>query len=749
MKRLNYLAIFLLTHTLVALEIVWTRIFSAEFFYTFAFLILSLAILGLGLGALVLRYLPYLKPEKHLPSLLSATAFFALVGPPVVLHSGLDFNTLLTESTMLIIFFVVLLLAGAAFFTGGMALALLFKHNYQNISRLYMADLFGAGLGVLTAVLLMNGPGTPVAAVLICLPALLAAFFTGKRYQLLWPVVLIAGIIAYTPKAPIVLEKPRQERAPVIYKHWNAMSKIKIFDFNEDYKGLNVDNLANSPVYRFDGNWDRPDSLKFRFGIDVSYLIQQNDSCVFMSLGAGGGTDVLQALQEGATEIHAVEINPLINHLMLDGELADFSGHIYKDPRVRVITEDARTYVRHFHNKFDLVYSLSSNTFAALTSGAFALAENYIFTTEAFEDYYRALSENGFLMMEHQFYMPRLVSEVLTALEQLAVPDPKNHIAVYDLPKMKRNILLLGKEPLTEEIRQNAFGRLSEKNYHAIHLLYPSPDSTADNLINRIVTQGWEKTAADAPIDISPCTDDRPFCAQLGLWKNLNWEQMKKLSALEIYGFPLAKALLTAIIGIIFLLIIPVNILPFLKLGRKFRTAGWFYFFFIGMGFMIVEIVLIQKYTLFIGSAAYTVFTILLALLLGSGLGSRFSHSLKPQIPFVAVIIWLLMEVIVFTPIKYALGDVGLAGRILVSILFIFPAGFFMGMPFPIGTKKVGELVDWGFAVNGAASVLGSAAILLVSFNYGFATALLLGGCCYLVGLILVSLEADWIRGQS
>ena len=119
----------------------------------------------------------------------------------------------------------------------------------------------------------------------------------------------------------------------------------------------------------------------------------------FLSLGAGGGQDVYQALQDGAKEIHAVEVISHLNELMQDGELAEFSGYIYKAPRVVVISEDARAYVRRFTNKFDLIYSFSSNSFAALASGAFALAENYLYTTEAFIDYWNALSENGYMLI--------------------------------------------------------------------------------------------------------------------------------------------------------------------------------------------------------------------------------------------------------------------------------------------------------------------------------------------------------------
>ncbi len=744
MNTSKYFVVALMSATLISLEIVWTRLFSAEFFYTFAFLTISLAILGLGLGALALHLFPFFNRRGAIGILLSISAALALAGPPVVFHIGLNFTQLFSSWAAVGKFVLTIALLGAPFFLAGIALARLFKENHQNMPRLYMADLLGAGLGVLVAILFMNQWGTPLATALICLPLLLAAFIAARRTARLLPVLVMILLVFVGYKSDTFIDMPREERAPVIYKHWDAMAKIKIYDYGEEARGINIDNAANSPVYAFDGNWDRPDSMKFGFGINVEYLVQQHNPCTFMSLGAGGGTDVLQALQEGASEIHAVEVNPHINWLMTKGDLADFSGNIYNDPRVRVITEDARAYVRRFKNTFDVIYSLSSNTFAALASGSFALAENYLFTKEAFEDYYDALTEHGFLSMEHQFYMPRIASEALQALRERGVKNPEEHIAIYDLPRMRRNLLLLSKAPLTEEIRQNAYGKLTPENYGEIHLLYPAPDSTADNLINRIVTQGWENVAADAKIDISPTDDNRPFTAQLGLWKNLDFSNMKKVLPYEFFGFPLSKLIITIIMLIIAVLILPLNLLPYLTKGKKLRMAPWLYFFAIGVGFMVVEVVLIQKYTLFIGPSSYSFVTILLTLLLSSGIGSRFADKFSNKAPFIGILIWLAFEILLFPRLTYALSGLEMVPRMAVTLLMIFPLGFFMGMPFPKGAQKVRELIDWGFAVNGAASVLGSAAILLVSFNYGFNIALMLGGFVYLLAFALIRLQKAW-----
>lgn len=744
MKDTKLVIIALLSTTLIALELVWTRIFSAEFFYTFAFLILSLAIMGLGLGALALRLFPFFDRQNSLAIFLSLTGLMAFVSPILVFQIGLDFSMLFNSWLMVGKLVLNILLLSSAFFFGGISLALLFKKNHPDMPRLYMADLLGAGIGVLIAILVMNQFGTPVTTFLSSLPVLLATFLVSRRWLKILPLIILAISILPLSRSESLLEAERKERAPVIYKHWDAMAKIKIYDYGEDYRGINIDNAANTTVNHFDGNWDRPDSLKFGFNI-VEYMINQFDSCTFLSLGAGGGQDVFQALQFGATEIHAVEVIPHINDLMFDGDLAEFSGYIYKDPRVKVITEDVRAYVRRFNKKFDIMYSFSSNSFAALASGAFALAENYIFTTEAFIDYWNALTDSGYLLMEHQFYMPRLVAEAMDALDRLGIEDVSSHIAVYKLPNMRRQMVLFSKKPLTTKFCNEAIGEQNSQDYGYMHLLFPAPDSLKNNLIDKIVRKGWETVADSANIDISPCTDNRPFTPQLGLWRNFQLTKLEQVRPhADFFGFPLSKIIIVIILTIMIVLIIPLNLLPYLLKGEKLKVVPWLYFFTIGMAFMMIEIILMQKYSLFIGPSVYSIVTILLALLIASGIGSRFSKYISNKVTFLAIVIWIALDISIFSQLIYLLGELTLVPRILITALLILPLGFFMGMPFPKGALKVGSLIDWGFAVNGAATVVGATLIVLVAFMYGFILALIVGALLYLLAFALISIDTSW-----
>lgn len=735
----------LVSLSIVSIELVWLRILSAELFYTFAFLVLSTAVLGLGLGSLSLKLCPGISGRSRIDDLLILAALVNLAAVSLTLRLGLDMTRLFSSSVMVSRFLLAAIMLGLPFLIAGMVLGMLFKYYVHEMPRLYMADLVGAGTGVVLSVFLMNTVGVPATALLNSLFILLAALASLRGKRVILPAMTILLTLSLLPFAWNMASSHKPDRAPVIYRHWDSMASLKIYEFSPEYQGINLDNAANSPVYGFDGNWEARRSDPFEFGISVKYLIEITRPCRFLSLGSGGGVDVLQALQEGAEEIHAVEVNSHINDLMTRGNLASFSGRIYDDPRVRVVTEDARAYVRTFEDHFDLIYSLSSNTFAAMASGSFSLAENYLFTTEAFEDYYTALTKKGFLMMEHQFYMPRLVTQALHALSRLGIERPETHIAVYDLPNMKRMVLLMGKQPLTPAIIEKAFGNRPEGSRETIYPLYPVGECDQDHLIRRIVTGGWESAAAATPIDISPCTDDRPFAAQLGMWKNFSLDSLDRVSPYEFRGYPLSRLIIVLILGFGCLVVVPLTLLPFLTGGRRLGAAGWLYFFLIGAGYLIAEIVLIQRYTLFIGSSSHTVAVILFVLLTASGLGSLSAPRFKDGIPFMLILLYLALELHLFPQLRNHLVHLSLLPRMATTILLLFPLGYFMGMPFPKGAWRVKEQVDWGFAVNGVASVIGSTAILLLSFSQGLTASLAVGGGLYLLAGLLMTCKRGWL----
>ncbi|MCX6153468.1 MAG: hypothetical protein NT007_04855 [Candidatus Kapabacteria bacterium] len=740
MKINKYWTIFALSLTVISIETIWTRIFSAEFFYTFAFLILSLSVFGLSLGGLALRLFKFYSGNGKFELMLNLTALSVLIGPPLVFILDVDFSKIFSSLFSFIGIIFLVLILGSTFFFAGVALAKLFKENNQDMPKLYMYDMLGAGLGAVVSIIAMNLLQTPLASTLIAFPLLALNIISKDSKNKIFPSALVALMLLLAMFSENILGVKDEKKAQLIFTHWDALAKLKIYKYNDMYRGLHTDNSSSSTVIGFDGNYNRPDSIKYDFGINAEYLVKKfNKNCTFLALGAGGGKDVLQALLAGAKEVHAVEVNSYINYLMTEGSLAAFSGSIYNDPRVIVVNEDARSYIRRFDNKFDYIFSHSANTYAALASGAFALAENYLFTTEAFKDYWKALSPNGFLMVEHQFYVPRMVSELISALKELNIKDYKNHFAMYKSKEWHREIILVSKAPLTNEIINNAFMNLDSTPKNILELVYPARPGRENQTLNQIVLQGWQEIQKEVHIDLSPTNDDRPFIAQLGLWKNFSMKNANSVEKTEFSGFPLSKALIVIILLIFLLIVIPVNLIPyFRKKEKKLNISAWLYFFAIGMGYMIIEVVLIQKYTLFIGASIYSFITVLVTLLLATGIGARYSENFPKYLPFILIVTWLLLDIFVFRHLLYSFGSFTLAPRIALTAILIFPVGFFMGAPFPYAARKVGDLIDWGFAVNGAASVFGSVIIMLIAFAYGFSVCLAIAALIYTVSYFLL-----------
>ncbi len=709
----------LISLSLIMLELVWTRIFSAEYYYTFAFLILSTSVCGLGVGAILLRLYPSLYKKDNTGLLLSLTALTIVFGPLIVFRLDLNFTELFSLLMFFKLFIAVLIL-GSAYIFGGMALSKIFRKNSDDLPRLYMFDLAGASIGVALVLLIMNLLGTQVAAALSAIPVLIACFDNKQKKIKYIPAILLILTIIAAIFAENLYQAPREEKAKVILTKWDALAKVRVVEFNERVRAIMTDNTASSNVLAFDGDYNNPNWKNIDFGINIESLVKRYKSCKFVSLGAGGGKDVFQALIAGAGQSYAVEVNPYINYLMTDGLLKDFSGNLYKDKRVIVVSEDARTFIKKFKNKFDFICSFSSNSYAALASGAFALAENFLYTREALLDYWDALDDDGIILLEHHFYIPRMFTAAFDGLGE-KTKDISKHIAVFHIPEFRRDIMIISKKPLEPDFCSTAFGDLSDPLNHGMQAVYPS---MTRNLYTDIASNHWSFAQESLLTNIAPPIDNSPFINEMGLWKNFSFKKLGKIEAHEFFGFPLSQLIIVMILIIVIIIVTPIMLIPFRQKGKKLTTNQWLYFFFIGYGFMATEVILIQKYTLFIGVGIYSLIIILFTLLLASAIGSRFSEKIDIKYIFAGIGLFLLLETFIFSGLREAIFPANMLLRLLITAIMLAPLGFFMGMPFPKMGKLVGELIDWGFAVNGAASVIGASLSVLIAINWGYDVAL-------------------------
>ena len=738
--RQDQLAIGLVSAMLVALEIVWTRIFSAEFFYSFAFLTVSLAVLGLGLGALSLRFWPSLatSPRIGLAALLASAT--AALGPAAVLRLDIQFVALFSSGDDLALLAVGVLILLLPYLAGGAYVAALFRRQRENAAQLYAADLVGAALGGVAAVSLMNVCGVPAAAALCCLPGAVAGW--GRdRYQRAGSIAALVALIGFAYTADLTLVPKKHEKAPIIAEHWDALGRIKIYIHGAQSRGINIDGAANMLLHRVRGDWREGLQTTPEFRLDLRPLIRYLGAERVMVVGAGGGSEVMQAKLAGAKYIDAVEVNSALNDMLIDGAQSAFFGHLYQSPGVEVQSEDARIYARRHPATFDLILSRSANTFAALSSGAFALAENYLFTVEAFADFYRALSADGILLVEHQVYVPRLTSAVLEALQKLDLTEPQRHFAVYDLPTMHRQVLILSRQPLADKLIEEILPAVFSAADPASRILHPVHEPK--HLISRIVSDGWQEHWPTATVDISPPTDNRPFVAQMGRWDRLDQGRQQQALAFEFSGFPLARLMVLAVLLVVVAVAVPLLLLP--RRGGRASMPGvaWLYFAAIGIGYMLLEVAWIQQYSLFLGNSAYTFPLVLLVLLVSSGAGSFYSQRGGQRLPFLFVAAWTLIHLTLFPHLVTICGGLGWNARVAIGCALIIPPGFFMGMPFPRAARFVGEYIDWGFAVNGVASVFGAALAVFIAIHLGFVATLATAICCYLGAMVLMGRLAE------
>ena len=557
--RRDQVAIGLVAAMLVALEIVWTRIFSAEFFYSFAFLVVSLAVLGLGLGALSLRFWPAWATSSQIGIAALSASGTAALGPIAVTRLPIEFVALGHSESDLVLLAAGVGLLLLPYLAGGAFCAALLRRHRQNAAQLYAADLVGAAGGGVAAIAAMNILGVPTAAMLCCIPGALAGWGPG-RYQRTGSLALFAALIGAAFAADAALVPKTPTKAPVITERWDAMGRIRVYAHSATVRGIDIDGAANMLLYRVRGDWrEGLPAAAPKFALNLQPLIRALAAERVMVVGAGGGSEVMQAKWGGAQRVDAVEVNAGLNEMLTHGAQAAFFGHLYESTKVAVHSTDARVYARQHPIAFDLIISRSSNTFAALSSGAFALAENYLFTVEALRDFYRALTADGVLLVEHQIYVPRLTSAAIDALRGLGLAA-EAHLAVYDLPTQRRQVLVLGRQPLAHTLVDTTLPALFAAADPASHALHPVP--AAEHLISRIVADGWEAHWSTAAIDISPPTDDRPFVAQMGRWDRMESGRQQQALAFEFAGFPLARLLVVAVLTVVGAVGVPLLLLP-------------------------------------------------------------------------------------------------------------------------------------------------------------------------------------------
>jgi spermidine synthase len=762
------------------LELALTRLFSVVLFYHYAFLAISVALLGLGAGGVFAHLLREKLRRSNLRRLATNISllwcFAVLIALEVILRVPVRLQLDVSNFRRLSLMYLV---TAVPFFLTGILFSVIFARNSQQISRLYGADLCGGALACVATVPLLNYLGGPNTILLAAAVMALAAVIwnSGRSWliiagSVLTSLVVLIALNSSHPSIDIIYAKGLyRDPSWVEYARWNAISRIEVDRHYDGSKWIVIDADASTAIMSTDphhlGGTEWEASL-MNSAPAMSNLLRPHGT--FAIIGPGGGVDVLRAVANGSPRVTGIEINPIIVNDVMRGRYADYARHLYELPEVDIHVSDGRSFIRNSSDTYDVVQMTLVDTWASTAAGAFALSENNLYTVEAFKDYFRHLKPDGLIAITRwEFKEPRealrVVSVAIQALHELGVLDPaRNFIVVSDgSPDVDgRPVLVLGKRSaFTAEEISIASDHLRRHPHLTPQYV---PGQPADSQFAQLIRSNDPAAfALDYNFNVAPVYDNAPF-----FFFTLKLGQVLAQSVDE--GMDWKVNVGVAVLGMVLLLSVGA-VLAFLIVplvvgtrGQHSRLLPLTYFIAIGLGYIIVEIAFVQRFVLFLGHPTYALTVVVFLMLLSSGAGSLlsrrfFARPLFGLWPLLAIVSVLVGYVFLLPALLPALIGLPFAVKLLISGLLLVPLGFAMGMPFPGGLRVVAgapsaglpsgdatseNSVEWAWAMNAASSVLGSVLAIVIAIRFGFNITLACGAAAYLVAALLIGhLEAS------
>jgi len=794
--RLPWLSVALISAAALGYEVLLMRLFSIIQWHHFAYMIISLALLGYGAsGTFIAIARNWLLP-RFAPAYWFSLVLFGLSAVACTLAAQrIPFNPeeILWDWHQSLHLMGIYLLLALPFFFAANGIALALTRYRLAVARIYAADLLGAGLGSLGIVLLLYlvfpdtalkylGAIGPLAALVATRELRMPA----RRWQLL--ALLGGGILLALPGDWLALQiSPYKELSQTLRISGTNIreqrsSPLGLLSIAESTAiplryapGLSLH--ASEPIPEQLGLFTDADGLT---AIDrnpqrrhLDYLEQLTSALPYylatpervLILGAGGGAGVQQALNHDVARVDAVELNPQVSEFVRD-RYGDWSGHLYERPGVHLYTADARGFTRRSRQHYDLIQIGLLDAFGTSSAGLHALNENYLYTVEALQDYLRRLAPDGYLAISRWIKVPprdtlKLFATAVRALAEAGVSTPGNRL-----------VLIRGWQTSTLLIRN---GRFTPAEISAIRTFcaarafdvawYPGMPASAANRFNLLDAPYFHEaagalTGGDAAafverykFNIAPTTDDRPYFSHF-----FKWATLTEILALRGQGgLPLLESGYLVLVATLFQSLVISGIfilLPLLVFRRQpqdlpadiRRSRVVVYFFAVGLAFLFIEIAMLQKFILYLHHPLYAVATVLASFLFFAGLGSAWTtHLQKKSLPLVHhAAIAASCIALLGGGYAFLLGTVfdstlalPMVLRVMLTVLLIAPLAFFMGMPFPLGLARVGArlpaLVPWAWGINGCASVVSAVLATLFAIQFGFTSVILTAAVLYLL----------------
>jgi spermidine synthase len=545
---------------------------------------------------------------------------------------------------------------------------------------------------------------------------------------------------------------------------WNSISRIGLARDKDAGEMIFIDADASTAIANFDFSHLTASQLQdlMHQGPSVPYNLRPGAKTLI--IGPGGGWDVARSLASGSRDVTAVEINPIIATTIMRKKFPQLSQNLYLRPDVHINIEDGRSFVRRSTDQFQVIQATLVDTWASTAAGAFALSENNLYTTDAFRDYLTHLTPDGLLTFTRWGFDPpreslRLVSLAMSALADLGQKEPWRHVLVGRSGGKSElhgwgalDTVIFSRRALSDADVVRARQAFEDAHMEAIYLPGDPPRNEFGQLLLAKDPLAWERNYR---FDITPVSDNRPFFFYTVQRRDLAafiLQTGSRSADLKVnVAVPkLFDAMSVSILAVGIILVLP--LLLGARLPRE-RSVGSFlaYFLAIGMGYILVEVALIQKFVLFLGHPTYALTVVIFSMLVSSGLGSYASRKIIGDSPgrlvkalgAVAVLVALLAAIV--QPVLSAGVGLPFPVKVVATVLMLAPAGFAMGLPFPTGLRMLERThqpsVRWAWSLNAAASVLGSVGALVLALYLGIVQTLLIGGGLYVLAGVVAAIS--------
>ena len=756
----------LISASALAFEVTLTRLFAVQQFHNFAFLVIGLAVMGFAAGGVILSYRPHGTSLIALCLAYSVTIFLAY---SVINFITFDSYSIAWDRRQIWILFLYFLSAAAPFLFAGWVIGASLTAAGPQAYRPYAANLAGSALGVplaLVAIPLVSVEGTVLLSLALGVLAA-AAFSTSSRIQ--WILLgggLMLGVLTVavpsqfalrlSPYKPLSLTELAPEARTTISR-WAPAARIDVVESGGTHVfpglSLNADlELPQQAALFVDGDGPfpitnlsptSPEAAILARHMPAALAYQLRPGANSLLLQSGAGLEVLVALASGADRVYVALDEPAIFDV-LGGPYAEFSKGLLQDVRLELLERPSRGALLEGDQRYDIVHYALSDPFRPVTNGAFSLTEHYALTVESLSDAMGRLSEDGLLVLTRWLGTPPSESARAWATLLAALDSDEVQARVLAFRGMRTATMIASPRPFTSEELRVAREFLELNGYDPIWLpdLKPGelnqrnrlPEPVYHELYSALL-QSPQSTIDSYEFNLRPPTDDRPY-----FYHFFRWAQTPEvLSSLGQTWQPFGGSgylVLVALLAMVLLVAAALMILPSFA-GASPSAPGIAYFACIGAGYLLIEIPLIQQFTLLLDRPALALAVVLFTLLLTSGIGSWFSIRL-PLRSSLAVLVALVLLIALVLPSLMRLGlPWPLGARLVLAALVLAPLGTLMGIPFASGLRRIGRSqIPWAWSANGALSGVGGVVAAMLTLDLGFRIALTIGALAYLGALL-------------